>query len=456
MKTDKETRRQGDKETGKSSLRLPQSFPDPRPALYQWLATRPRRDDAIDRMRRLAWPALAYRNQPALSPEVARQLFPSPLRVTAAQLETQAACPFRHFLRYGVRLAGREAHDVTAMDMSHVFHEVLEILVAELIDKGRDWSDLPADEAEKLVREYAAAVAQQLRGEVMLSTARNKYLLQRIERTLGQVIASLREMLARGRFRPAHAGVSFGDESGKLPAYPLRTPGGAEVRVSGKIDRIDVAAEDGALAVFDYKLGDNQLSVGNLYHGLSLQLMTYLLVLEASGEQLIGKPLTPAAAFYLQLLRGLQNVDHPDDALNPTDPLFHLRHKPRGVFDGRFLKALDSQVESGASSDVVNAHLKQDGQFGYRDRSDAADAQEFSTLLGFVRTRLGQIADEVIAGRIDVAPYRIGRTTPCPRCEYRPVCRFEPAVDGYRHLTPLKRSDALDRMTGQKGGGDAE
>src|SRR5437764_9851147 len=183
----------------------------------------------------------------------------------------------------------------------------------------------------------------------MLSTAGNKYLLQRIERTVGQVIASLREMLARGRFRPALAGVSFGDDGGKLPAHPPRTPGGAEVRVSGKIDRIDVAAEDGALAVFDYKLGDNQLSVGNLYHGLSLQLLTYLLVLEASGEQLTGKPLTPAAAFYLQLLRGLQNVDHPEDALDPTDPLFHLRHKPRGIFDGRFLKAFDSQVESGQS-----------------------------------------------------------------------------------------------------------
>ena len=184
--------------------------------------------------------------------------------------------------------------------------------------------------------------------------------------------------------------------------------------------------------------------------------LTYLLVLEASGERLTGKPLTPAAAFYLQLLRGLQNVDHPDDALDPADPLFHLRHKPRGVFDGRFLSALDSQVQSGEKSDVVNARLKQDGQFGYRDASDAADAQEFSTLLGFVRTRLGQIADEVIAGRIDVAPYRIGRTTPCPRCEFRPVCRFDPAVDGYRHLTPLKRSEMLDRMTGRKGGGDAE
>ena len=81
---------------------------DPRPALYQWLATQPCAGGAVDGMRYLAWKALSYRNQPALSQRWARELFPTPLRTSAGQLETQAACPFRHFLKYGLRLAGRE------------------------------------------------------------------------------------------------------------------------------------------------------------------------------------------------------------------------------------------------------------------------------------------------------------------------------------------------------------
>ena len=240
--------------------------------------------------------------------------------------------------------------------MSQVFHEVLQIVVSEMLESGKDWKDLSPREAEELVRTYSAAVAQRIRGEVMLGSARSQYLLQRIERTLGQVIASVKEMLARGAFRPTHTGVTFGD-TGRLPAYTVKTPSGAEARLSGQIDRVDVVAEGndaGAVAVFDYRLGGNMLSVGSLYHGLSLQLLTYLLVLESSGQQLAGRPVTPAAAFYFQLLRGFQNVEHPDDAADPNDPLYHLRHKPRGLFDGRFLTALDRDAAAGEASKVVN------------------------------------------------------------------------------------------------------
>jgi ATP-dependent helicase/nuclease subunit B len=262
-------------------------------------------------------------------------------------------------------------------------------------------------------------------------------------------------MVALGTFRPAHAGVAFGDGK-RLPAYSIATPCGAEVRLGGQIDRVDVVsdgADAGAVAVFDYKLSGGPLQVGSVVYGLSLQLLTSLLVLEASGKDLGGRPVVPAAAFYLQLLRGLQQVDHPDEAVDPDSVEFRLRHKPRGLFDSRFLQALDAAATPGQSSKVVNAYVRKDGQIGNPDRSDAADAQAFTALLSFVRTRLGQIADEVMAGRIDAAPYRIGKVTPCPRCEYRPVCRFEPMVNGYRHLVPLKRSDALDRASGRTQGG---
>ena len=254
----------------------------------------------------------------------------------------------------------------------------------------------------------------------MLSTARNKYLLQRIERTLGQVIASLREMLARGRFRPAHAGVSFGDESGKLPAYPLRTPGGAEVRVSGKIDRIDVAAEDGARGLRLQARRQPALGRQPLPRPVAAALD---LPARAGGERRATDRQAPhprGGASTSSSCAGCRTSITPTTRSTPRTPCSTSATSRRGVFDGRFLRALDSQVRAGESSEGRQRLHQAGRQFGHRDRSDAANAQEFSTLLGFVRTRLGQIADEVIAGRIDVAPYRIGRTTPCPRCEYPP------------------------------------
>ena len=100
----------------------------------------------------------------------------------------------------------------------------------------------------------------------MLSSARNKYLLPRIEKTLERVVRSLREMQARGRFRPVEADIGFG-RGGKLPAY--RRPNAARRRpATQRPDRPGRHAQcrnsplSPAVAVFDYKLSAGALSMG--------------------------------------------------------------------------------------------------------------------------------------------------------------------------------------------------
>jgi ATP-dependent helicase/nuclease subunit B len=418
---------------------------EPWPALYQWLANYPRENDEIARIRRLAWGAIGYTNDASLSADLATELFGIPLEITARQVETFAACPFKHFVRYGLQIHGKTTPGVTGMDLSRVYHQVLDILVGDALEKRADWQLLCTVVTRDEIRNYSAAVGQQLRGELMLSTARNKYLLGRIERTLEEIVAAQAEMMRRGQFRPAFTRLEFG-ETGRLPALRVATPGGREVIVRGSVDRVDLLPDGQHAAVFDYMMPAGTLAMQEVYFGLSLQLLTYLLVLQASGQELAGKPLTPVAAFYLPLLRRMNDLDHPDEALDPDDPRFHLRVKPRGVFDSDFLAGFDSSLDRGFS-DVVNAFVSKDGTLGRRNSSDAADTAEFAGLLEYVRRRIGELADGIIAGAVDVTPYRMNRVTPCPRCEYRSVCRFKPSINRYRNLEPLRREDALARMS---------
>ena len=87
-----------------------------------------------------------------------------------------------------------------------------------------------------------------------------------------------------------------------------------------------------------------------------------------------------------------------------------------------------------------------DGSFGFRATTDVADAGEFAALLAHVRRRLGELADRVMSGDVAVAPYYMNQETPCPRCEYRCVCRFEPSTGRYRHLSPMGREGVLERV----------
>ena len=95
-------------------------------------------------------------------------------------------------------------------------------------------------------------------------------------------------------------------------------PAQKDLKLSGRIDRIDaVNAEKStipAVAVYDYKLSAAPCRWQRWKYGLSLQLLSHLMVLKSQGEQVVGKPLTPAAAFYYPLLRRIRHVDHPSRA----------------------------------------------------------------------------------------------------------------------------------------------
>ena len=330
------------------------------------------------------------------------------------------------------------------MDLGNVYHQILERIVRELIDQNKDWRTTEPKFTDSQIKHFSREIGESLRGELMLSTARNQYLLSRIEQTLTRVVAAQQAMLRRGGFQPRAAEVEFGDD-GQVPALSLTTPKGNTVRLRGKIDRVDVLEDAASFAVIDYKLSDRPLALANVYHGLSLQLLTYLLVLQANGNELFGRPMTPAAAFYVKLLRKLDNVEHPDDAVSPDDPVFDLRVKPRGLFDGRFFQDIDAECQGGAS-EVVQAYLNKGGGFGRFDTTDVASQRQFDALLKHVRERIGELADELIGGHIEVRPYRIGKVTPCPTCDYRSVCRFEPGVNRYYNLQRMTRSEVFEHV----------
>jgi ATP-dependent helicase/nuclease subunit B len=406
------------------------------PALYQRLMSEPN-----NALRDRAWAALRYDNVSTLNEAVAKTLFASPLTARVPQLETMAECPFKHFARYGLKLRSRDEPQVTGIDLSNAYHDILEHLVKDVLETKQDWCAIKPEQAREMIRIYAAEIGRRLRGELMLSTARNRYLLDRIERQLEFAVASMCEVNRRGKYRPTHAGLTFG-EGKTLPAYQLMTPRGQQVQLHGRIDRVDMNGKRAGFVAMDYKLKAGPLSMQRVYHGLSLQLLTYLLVIQANAEQLVGRPLAPAAAFLLQLLRSPESVDHPSEATPPTDPDFHLKTKPRGLVEDRAKQSLDVKWVDGHSK-VIGAYVKKDGDLGFKNNSDVVAQAEFEALLLHVEQRLGELADQVFAGNVAVTPYMMNGHTPCATCEYRSVCRFEPGINRYRMLPSMKREEVL-------------
>ena len=421
------------------------------PALYQWLARHAPDGSAVDTVRFRAWRALSYDNRAHLDGGRAAALFPAPLSATVRQLEDATACPFRHFARYGLLLAERESADVTHVDLDNAYHAVIENLTRELLDGGTDWTQLDAAASRELIRKHVAKVGHELRAEVMLSSARNVYLLGHIERTLTRAVASLAEVTRRGRYQPQVANLRYGGRA-KVPPLSVTTPAGRTVHLRGRIDRVDVNDKGTAFTVADYRLAPASLPLDKVYYGLSMQLLAQLLVVRdnpghvlAAGEGVAGK-WVPAAALLSAVLRSPGLVKHPDDAMAADHADFHLRNKPRGLIEDRAADSLDGGGGGPGASNVVAVYRKLDGSLGNRNATDVATAAEFAGLLRRVERQLGSAADRVVDGDVSVRPYLLGRQSPCSRCAYRTVCRFEPGVNPYRVLVPLRREDVLARV----------
>ena len=90
--------------------------------------------------------------------------------------------------------------------------------------------------------------------------------------------------------------------------------------------------------------------------------------------------------------------------------------------------------------------VKKDGHAASATRTDVADSDVFRALLAHVVRRIGELGDEVLAGNVAIAPYRLSQYSPCKTCEFRGLCRFETSTNRYHHLASLKREEVIDKV----------
>lgn len=416
---------------------------DPDAGLYDWLVRSP--TAAVGKVRDRAWPVLSYDNRPVLAPDLAQKLYNGKLDASVSRIESFAKCPFQHYARYALRLQEPADTDVTNMDLGNLYHGVLERLVRKAIEDRVDFAHATTLTPLQ-IRQIAQEVGEQLRNQVFLTTARNRYTLEQLESVVHKLIQAQQFVAASGTLRPSRAELVFGAK-GDLPPLQLTTPAGNAVSLRGKIDRVDIDLERARFSVIDYKLRGDALVLGSVYHGLMLQLLTYLLVLESHGEKLAGKPITPAAALYVKLLRSIESIRDPNEAPDPETPDFHAKTKPRGLIDFGAATALDASLASSQESAALAIKTKKDGGL-CANGNDAVLPEHFQALVAWVSDKIIALSDQIIAGEISVAPYVIAGDTPCATCPYLRVCRFDRLINGYRPLERLTRSEALARITG--------
>ena len=375
-----------------------------------------------------------------LSPFLADRLYGPVLRTSVSRLEEFAQCPFKFFIRSGLRAGERKIFELDARERGTFQHDVLQEFHEQLQAEKKRWRDLTPSEARQRIGQIADSLASNFRDGLLRDSPQTKFAAQVMTESLQdfvEVIVSW--MRAQYEFDPAAVELDFGGENSRMPAWEIGLDDGHKLALRGRIDRVDVShrqGEDALAVVLDYKSSGKKLEAIFVEHGIQLQLAAYLNALRnlKDASALFGaKKLIPAGVFYINLRGQFENGSTRNDVLASIDDSRRAAYRHTGRFDAGVLKKLDSA----GTADQFNYSINKDGSLR-KGLAEAMTRDEFEALLDGVETQLRRIGNEIFSGVAHLDPYRKGKETPCEYCDYQATCRIDPWTHHYRVLTPKK------------------
>lgn len=332
------------------------------------------------------------------------------MRISPSAAEKYYTCRFAYYIERVLKLKSRRKAQLTHMESGTFVHYVLEKVLGEVKD------NLPQVQNETLENLVQGAKEKFLAENTITQSRREEFLLEQVTQNCVKLLCFLRDMAAQSSFKVDALELEIG-ETGGIPPLKVVAESGADVSISGKVDRVDTYSHAGNtyLCVIDYKTGDKKLNLDEIYCGTNMQMMIYMDALRNAQNRYPNA--LPAAALYLWSEPAPSAKNRRESSEQP--------YKLMGLLtdDTAVLNALDS----GKNGSYIPVKYKKDGSV--TSSSPVVNTAGFNNILQHVEDMVAKMADGVYAGDFAATPLVSGQNRPCRYCEYRAACRHEDGVN---------------------------
>ena len=353
---------------------------------------------------------------------LAQRMYGAAPSMSASRLEQFNRCPFAHYVKYGLRAKERPESREEAADAGTFLHDALDAFLKLVKERALNWAALTDEDADGLVDEIMPPLmASHNDGIFMRDVRLREALFLRVESVKKCARSIVRQMQA-GSYLPYETELGFGPDC-PFPPLLLRTDDGREVKLYGRIDRVDRSA-DGYYRIVDYKMGDRKFEPGKIAAGLSLQLPLYLAAVQGLEGEMGGM-------YYMPLFL---------PAAREGEEKHHVLRGVTAMSEGA-VTAIERDLE-GPSKIVQGLKRNKDGKLS----GVLCREEDMGVLTREAVNVAERTLDHMRRGEAQVTPYQGA----CDWCPYLSVCRFDKQQKGchVRHADKLTVAELLKLAEG--------
>ncbi len=377
--------------------------------------------------------------------ETATRLFSQDMYISPSKAEVYYSCAFKYFCQYGMKVKKLRTADLDARINGLLIHHILEKIL--LSRKNKELTLMSREEltaevdviTEEFIREFMGGREDK---SVLLNRS-----LDKAKNTAVQILLRMIKEFEVSRFETV--AVELEIAHGKdIEPYVIKLPDGGSITISGKVDRLDVYNDEGKayLRVVDYKTGGKDFRLGDVFSGLNMQMLIYLMCLWDNGKEKYGDTV-PAGIMYVPANNSGEQLPR-----NAAAEEVENQKLVNGRMNGMILedeKILDA-MEEGCEGRFINAFIDKKGQL----QGTLLSYEGFKILHEKIDSVLTEMGLSLHGGEIQALPV-MGTSSynnTCTWCDYKDICR-RTETDDVRTLKTIKHADAVRMLKGSENDG---
>lgn len=390
--------------------------------------------------------AFKYRNIAfPVSREKIRRLYGDNAYSSVSRLEKYTSCPFAYYVQYGLGARERKIYQLSPPDVGTFMHSVIERFSKMVEERELSWRAIEREWCAEQVSIIVDNLLEGMKNTILGGSKRFRALTVRLKRVVTRAVWLIAEHIRRSSFEPVGYEMDFG-EGGKFPPIVIELDSGEKITLVGRIDRVDaLKTNDGTyLRIVDYKSGQKDFRLSDVYYGLQMQLITYMDALWENSGRENDTSVYPGGMLYFK-------VDDPivkgsgTATAEEIEAAIMKKLKMKGLLlaDVQLIRHMDNDMDG--SSMIIPARINKGETLG---KSSVATLEQFTVLRGYVKKLLKDLCAEIMKGNVPIKPYKKKKITSCQYCSYSSICQFDltQRENGYRLLHDRGNDDVWNLM----------